>query len=159
MPKLEKLSNAARLKHAKKRRQKQLKKWQEWLRMERATNGTSQRRMCQPQIGFQQEAVLNDLVARNDIIGGKLPCRRVFCKWVGRGPTATWLGKGECGLLHLVSSTPYLEIVQILPVLQAEMVQSLETQPTSCRTYHCNLPSSVLRLYRAFSSRDYNSVY
>ena len=78
MPKLEKLSNAARLKHAKKRRQKQLKKWQEWLRVERATNGTSQRRKCEQQIGFQQEAVLNDLVARNDIIGGKLLCQRGF---------------------------------------------------------------------------------
>ena len=78
MPKLEKLSNAARLKHAKKRRQKQLKKWQEWLRVERATNGTSQRRTCQPQIGFQQEAVLNDLVARNDIIGGKRRQLEVF---------------------------------------------------------------------------------
>ena len=86
MPKLEKLSNAARLKHAKKRRQKQLKKWQEWLRMERATNGTSQRRTCQPQIGFQQESVLNDLVARNDIIGGKLPCQRVFGSGLGVAP-------------------------------------------------------------------------
>jgi len=54
LPKLEKLSNAARLKHAKKRRQKQIKRWQEWLRVERATNGTSLRRRCEPQVDFQQ---------------------------------------------------------------------------------------------------------
>ena len=108
MPKLEKLSNAARLKHAKKRRQKQLKKWQEWLRVERATNGTSQRRKCEQQIGFQQEAVLNDLVARNDIIGGKLLCQRGFggvLEMVGRGPTTLsliWLRKGKGALLQWV---------------------------------------------------------
>lgn len=105
MPKLEKLSNAARLKHAKKRRQKQLKKWQEWLRVERATNGTSLRRKCEQQIGFQQEAVLNDLVARNDIIGGKLLCPERFWKWLGRGPTTLgliWLRKGKGVLLQLV---------------------------------------------------------
>lgn len=75
MPKLEKLSNAARLKHAKKRRQKQIKRWQEWLRVERATNGTSLRRRCEPRVDFQQSAVLNELVARNDIIGGEPPAR------------------------------------------------------------------------------------
>ena len=70
LPKLEKLSNAARLKHAKKRRVKQLKKWQEWIRMDRATGGSISRKQSPVKIDYEQKALLNNLVARNDIIGG-----------------------------------------------------------------------------------------
>ena len=71
LPKLEKLSNAARLKHAKKRRQKQLKRWQEWIRQERATNGSILRKRSENKIAIEDAALLNDLVTRNDIIGGQ----------------------------------------------------------------------------------------
>ncbi len=71
LPKLEKLSNAARLKHARKRRSKQLKCWKDWLRQERATNGSMLRRRNEPQLQFEDRALLTDLVNRNDIIGGK----------------------------------------------------------------------------------------
>ena len=71
LPKLEKLSNAARLKQARKRRNKQLKVWNEWIRQQRATNGSVLRKRAQTKINFEQMALLNDLVNRNDIIGGK----------------------------------------------------------------------------------------
>lgn len=74
LQKLEKLSHAARLKHAKKRRLKQLKRYQEWLRFDRQSTGTGtvSRRKSPVAIGFEDSAVLNDLVSRNDLIGGKL---------------------------------------------------------------------------------------
>lgn len=72
LQKLEKLSHAARLKHAKKRRLKQLKKYQEWLRFDRQSSGTVSRKKSPMAIGFEDSAVLNDLVSRNDLIGGKL---------------------------------------------------------------------------------------
>lgn len=73
LPKLEKLSNAARLKHAKKRRQKQLKRWQDWVRQERhSTGGSTIARKRIPQvIDFEKRAQLAEMVARNDIIGGQ----------------------------------------------------------------------------------------
>lgn len=69
LQKLEKLSHAARLKQAKKRRQKQLKKYQEWLRYDRQTLGTVTKKRTPPSINFENGAVLNDLVSRNDMIG------------------------------------------------------------------------------------------
>ncbi len=72
LQKLEKLSHAARLKQAKKRRQKQLKKYQEWLRYDRQTLGTVTKKRTPPSINFENGAVLNDLVSRNDMIGGSL---------------------------------------------------------------------------------------
>lgn len=71
LPKLEKLSNAARLSRAKKRRQKQLKKYQEWVRLDRQTNGTVLKRRTPVELRIEEGALLNDLVARNDIIGGE----------------------------------------------------------------------------------------
>lgn len=71
LQKLEKLSHAARLKHAKKRRQKQLKKYQEWLRYDRQTSASMTRKRALAKISFENSAVLNDLVSRNDLIGGK----------------------------------------------------------------------------------------
>ncbi len=70
MQKLEKLSHAARLKHAKKRRLKQLKKYQELLRLDRQTSATVLRKR-NTVISFETGSVLNDLVSRNDLIGGK----------------------------------------------------------------------------------------
>lgn len=71
LPKLEKLSNAARLKHAKKRRQKQLKKFQEQLRLDRQTVGASLKKRTPQKINFEEGALLCDFVSRNDIIGGE----------------------------------------------------------------------------------------
>ena len=77
LPSLEKLSNAARQKLAKKRRAKQLKKYQEVIRLQRQTstaNGGSSvfKKKGPPKIQVENGAVLNDMVARNDIIGGVL---------------------------------------------------------------------------------------
>jgi protein phosphatase 1 regulatory subunit 16A len=71
LQKLEKLSHAARLKHAKKRRQRQLKKYQDWLRYDRQTSGTVTKKRGPAKINFEDSAVLNDLVCRNDFVGGK----------------------------------------------------------------------------------------
>lgn len=75
LPNLEKLSNAARQKLAKKRRTKQLKKYQEWLRLQRQTSvsegGSVLSKKSPPVIKMEREAVLNDMIARNDIIGGQ----------------------------------------------------------------------------------------
>ena len=81
LPKLEKLSNAARLKHAKKRRQKQLKKFTEQLRLDRQTVGASLKKRTPQKINFEEGALLCDFVSRNDIIGGerKAPKRLRFC--------------------------------------------------------------------------------
>lgn len=70
--KLEKLSHAARLKHAKKRRQKQLKKYQECLRFDRQTSQRTSKKRTPSKIDFENSAVLNDLVSRNDLIGGEI---------------------------------------------------------------------------------------
>jgi len=74
LPSLEKLSNAARQKLAKKRRTKQLKKYNDLLRLQRQTSaasGSSQIRKRECKINIESGACLNDMVARNDIIGGK----------------------------------------------------------------------------------------
>lgn len=71
LPKLEKLSNAARLKHARKRRQRQLKKFQEQLRLDRQTVGYSLKKRTPQKINFEEGALLCDFVSRNDIIGGE----------------------------------------------------------------------------------------
>ena len=70
LQKLEKLSHAARLKHAKKRRVKQLKKYQEWVRYDRQTSATFAKKRVPAKVNFEDGAVLNDLVSRNDLIGG-----------------------------------------------------------------------------------------
>lgn len=58
MPKLEKLSNTQRLKHAKKRRQKQLKRWQD-----------TERAIRQSQISITSEASLRrSTVARKSVV-------------------------------------------------------------------------------------------
>ena len=71
MPKLEKLSNAQRLKHAKKRRQKQLKKWQDTERIYRQSQisiseGTIGRASRKSAIKFDEDARLRDAINRND---------------------------------------------------------------------------------------------
>lgn len=71
MQKLEKLSHAARLKHAKKRRLKQLKKFQDWVRVDKQTVGSISKKRVAPVINFENGSLLNDLVSRNDLIGGK----------------------------------------------------------------------------------------
>jgi len=74
MPKLEKLSNAQRLKHAKKRRQKQLKKWQDTERGLRQSVAQSvsindaniRRSTKQRLVNFDEDAMLRDAINRND---------------------------------------------------------------------------------------------
>jgi len=79
MPKLEKLSNAQRLKHAKKRRQKQLKKWQDTERSLRQSASQSvsindaniRRSTKQRLVNFDEDAMLRDAINRNDAEEGK----------------------------------------------------------------------------------------
>lgn len=66
LPKLEKLSNAARLKLARKRRQKQLKKYQETVRVT-GTQSNPQKK-GPTRVSFSSNSVLHDLVLRNDVI-------------------------------------------------------------------------------------------
>lgn len=72
MPKLERLSNAQRLKHAKKRRQKQLKRYQDSERALRqsqisVTSETSIRRGSRKiLIKFDEDARLRDAINRKD---------------------------------------------------------------------------------------------
>lgn len=73
MPKLERLSNAQRLKHAKKRRQKQLKRWQDSERALRqsqisVTSEMSVRRQSSRKIliKFDEDARLRDAINRKD---------------------------------------------------------------------------------------------
>jgi len=78
MPKLEKLSNAQRLKHAKKRRQKQLKKWQDTERTLRqsqlsVTSEVSVRPSAKKSvIKFDEDARLRDAINRNDADEGTI---------------------------------------------------------------------------------------
>ena len=69
LPKLEKLSNAARLKLAKKRRQKQLKKYQETARITGSQG--SVRKKTSTKVCFSSDSLLHDLVLRNDVIEGE----------------------------------------------------------------------------------------
>ena len=73
LPKLDKLSNAARLKTAKKHRFRQLKKYQEWVRQERASTGgaTFMKKRNAVRVVLEDGAMLSDMVGRNDIIGGE----------------------------------------------------------------------------------------
>ena len=72
MPKLEKLSNAQRLKHAKKRRQRQLKRWQDTertLRQSRLSTSSeaSIRRVSRKTVvTFNEDARLRDAINRKD---------------------------------------------------------------------------------------------
>ena len=76
LPKLEKLSNAARLKLARKRRQKQLKKYQETVRV---TNGQSVlQKKVSTKVSFSSNSLLHDLVLRNDVIEGTCAIRCHF---------------------------------------------------------------------------------
>lgn len=68
LPKLEKLSNAARLKLAKKRRVKQLKKFQEYTRVSRQMSRSER---TATKINFAQNALLHDAVTRDDVTEGK----------------------------------------------------------------------------------------
>lgn len=86
LPKLDKLSNAARLKAAKRRRIKQLKKYQEWVRLERASSsGASFMKKRGPaRVVLEDGAMLSDMVGRNDIIGGE-SAARLWCDGGGGG--------------------------------------------------------------------------
>lgn len=76
LPKLEKLSNAARLKLARKRRQKQLKKYQETVRV---TTSALQKKGT-TKVSFSSNSLLHDLVLRNDVIEGNCAIREItFC--------------------------------------------------------------------------------
>ena len=76
LPRLDKLSNAARLKHAKKRRLKQLKRYQECVRQQRAlastasTGGGGVKRRSAPKINFEDGSILSDMVSRNELLEG-----------------------------------------------------------------------------------------
>ena len=89
LPKLDKLSNAARLKHAKKRRLKQLKRYQEYVRQQRAlastpstagvSGGNIMRRRKAPRIAFEDGSILSDMVSRNELMEGTLFLRTATC--------------------------------------------------------------------------------
>lgn len=85
LPKLEKMSNAARLKLAKKRRQKQLRKYTETIRTERKTSSSSAMspiggaRRTLAKIQFVDGALLHDAVVRNDTSEGtRIHVARIF---------------------------------------------------------------------------------
>lgn len=69
LPKLERLSNAARLKLAKKRRLKQLKRYQEFTRVTRQVSRSDR---PSGRVNFAQNSLLQDAVSRNDTLEGKL---------------------------------------------------------------------------------------
>ena len=69
LPKLEKMSNAARLKLAKKRRLRQLKKYQDTVRRERETGQLFNER-TPFKIDFIADALLHEAVIRNDLTEG-----------------------------------------------------------------------------------------
>ena len=77
LPRLDKLSNAARLKHARKRRSKQLKRYQEYIRQERAqavisgSSSSSMKKRTSSKVTFEEGSILNDMVSRNELIEGE----------------------------------------------------------------------------------------
>ena len=90
LPKLDKLSNAARLKHAKKRRLKQLKRYQEYVRQQRALastpsvggaggGGNIMRRRSVARIAFEDGSILSDMVSRNELLEGIYVCTVFVC--------------------------------------------------------------------------------
>ena len=77
LPRLDKLSNAARLKHAKKRRSKQIKRYQDYARQQRAlaatgsTASSSAKKRGATRIAFEDGSILNDMVSRNELLEGE----------------------------------------------------------------------------------------
>lgn len=71
IPKLERMSNAARLKLAKKRRQRQLKKYQDLVRFERSTSRQSSQSVrvqrSPSKVSFVDTFLLQEAVMRNDL--------------------------------------------------------------------------------------------
>jgi protein phosphatase 1 regulatory subunit 16A len=65
LPRLEKLSHAQRLKRAKKRREEQLKKYRATL-----VDMVKRKKKTPAKISFEINAVLLDLISRNDVKGG-----------------------------------------------------------------------------------------
>ena len=80
LPRLDRLSNAARLKHAKKRRVKQIKRYQEYVRQQRAlaatsstsvSGGNAKKKRATTRVAFEEGSILNDMVSRNELIEGE----------------------------------------------------------------------------------------
>ena len=76
LPRLDKLSNAARLKHAKKRRLKQLKRYQEYVRQQRALSATAStggnmKKRAPTRVSFENGSILGDMVSRNELLEGE----------------------------------------------------------------------------------------
>ena len=74
LPKLEKMSNAQRQKHAKKRRKKQLVKWREWEQTAGepyVPGGTLRMKERERLVHFDSGSHLNEAVMRNDLAEGK----------------------------------------------------------------------------------------
>lgn len=71
LPKLEKMSNAQRQKHAKKRRKKQLVKWREWEQTTAGEayvpGGTLRMKERERLIHFDSGSHLNEAVMRDDL--------------------------------------------------------------------------------------------
>lgn len=110
LPKLDKLSNAARLKAAKRRRIKQLKKYQEWVRLERASSsGASFMKKRGPaRVVLEDGAMLSDMVGRNDIIGGE-SAARLWCDGGGADPLPEeWLFEPLQEALHAQSGAKWV---------------------------------------------------
>ena len=87
LPKLEKMTNAQRQKHAKKRRKKQLQKCREWEIDHYGENRSStsslkmKQRDCKVQ--FDKCAHLNEAVMRNDVSEGNSPYLTLCCSgWI-----------------------------------------------------------------------------
>ena len=74
LARLERMSKKAREKLAKKRRVNQLKKWD---RYDRQASKVAEKR-TPAKVSFDENTVLGDLVARNDLVGGK--CQKSFTR-------------------------------------------------------------------------------
>lgn len=74
LPKLEKMSNAQRQKHAKKRRKKQLVKWREWEQTEGepyTPGATLRMKERERRLHFDSGSHLNEAVMRDDLAEGR----------------------------------------------------------------------------------------
>ena len=80
LPKLEKMSNAQRQKHAKKRRKKQLVKWREWEQTEGepyTPGATLRMKERERRLHFDSGSHLNEAVMRDDLAEGRTSMTRM----------------------------------------------------------------------------------
>ena len=122
LPRLDKLSNAARLKHAKKRRLKQLKGYQEYVRQQRALAasasttggaGNIMKKRSATKVSFEEGSILNDMVSRNELLEGTC---RVRVHVLRAKLLRAWWEPRLCGGMLLSRGSGWGETVHHAPV-------------------------------------------